>query len=145
MLLSYMASHLYGAQLLHRYRAHAHRVSSDRATMVVHLAEVIREMREEMNGEELGRHRPAGDLLRILGVPLYCRDRVERGVDRFPARVESGEHFGARHGATSELSVAVANETRVAESGSEEVLEISGEVQREVAAGVRNAFHLDPE
>src|ERR1041385_4650622 len=66
------------------------------------------------------------------------RSRSARGTSRLP-------HAAPRHVAARELGVAVAHVAVFAEHVADEILEVAGEMQGEIAAGVRDAGRNFPQ
>src|SRR4051794_27033870 len=107
--------------------------------MIVDLADMVTEMRDEVKEPLAGLHgrvcNRLGKRLRDTGI----RQAGESRIDRASRRIDLGENLVATDTAAREFDVARANVSGVAELCADEVLEIAAEMEREIAGGVRDA------
>src|SRR6266498_3073632 len=107
---------------------HRLRLTGENAAVIVHLAQVVCEMRREVREKGSGRGADAAD--------LFGKGAGEVGL---------AQQLGARHVLVAEFGIAIADIPVLAEHVAEEVLEIAGEMEREVAARIRDARTHLPE
>src|SRR5438034_539070 len=113
--------------------------------MIVHLAQVVGEMRREVREKRSGRGVDAADLFGKGTGEVCLGDLAHAVFDRGDGVVDLAQQLGARHVLVAEFRIAIADIPVLAEHVAEEVLEITGEMEREVAARIGDARRPLPE
>jgi hypothetical protein len=113
--------------------------------VVVELTQVIREMRREVDEEQVRREHVAADALRVWRGENLGSDQWHRALDGDSSGDDLSEKLRARNMTTGELGRSVALIRAPAEDGAEVMLEISSEVQHERASRVGQPSWQDPE
>ena len=126
-------------ELFHRNGVDGLRIARDDSTVIVDLAEVVAEMRVEVNEPLSGWDCCAVDGLRKRFCQVRIRESIEGGVERASRRIDLRENLVTTYTAARELEVAIADVPSSAELRANEVLEIPAEMQREIAGGIRDA------
>src|SRR5438874_11920954 len=102
-------------------------------------------MRREVRQKSAGSRIHAADLFRVRFGESCFADLAHPQLDRRNRVLELREELGAWYIPVGELGVAVAHRAVLAEDIADEVLEIAGEMKREVAARVGDAGGNLPE
>src|SRR6266498_5654931 len=124
---------------------HRLRLTGENAAVIVHLAQVVGEMRREVREKGSGRGADAADLFGKGAGEVGLADLAHAVFDRGDGVVDLAQQLGARHVLVAEFGIAIADIPVLAEHVAEEVLEIAGEMEREVAARIRDARTHLPE
>ena len=113
--------------------------------MIIHLPQMVPQMRGQMDQKISGRHGMPEYLLWVFLLKLGFGEPVEGMFNDGDGFVNAGEEFGAGHIFQGKFCVAVADIAALAELGADVSAEVTGEVQAEVAGGIGDAFVYDPE
>lgn len=113
--------------------------------MIIHLPQMVPQMRSQMDQKIPGRHGMPENLLRVFLLKLGFGKAVEGVFNDGDGFVNAGEQFGAGHIFQGKFGIAVADIATLAELRANISPKVTGEVQAEVAGGIGDAFVNDPE
>src|SRR6267154_3332788 len=97
---------------------------------------MVSEVRREVCENRAGERADAADLLGKRLGEIRLADLAHPQFHGRDRAVDLAQQLGARHVAAAELGIAIADVAVLAEHVAEEVLQIPGEMEREIAAGI---------
>src|SRR4051812_7108547 len=113
--------------------------------MVIHLAQMIRQMSGEMQEIIAGLEPHAADHVRVVVGQLDIAKIGQPGPNGLSGPVKLRQNGGSRHIPLRELSVSVSHIARSTETGSQEVLYVAGDVEGQGAGDIGEARNLSPQ
>lgn len=113
--------------------------------MVIHLSQMVPQMRGQMDQKIPGRHGSAENGFWVFSFQLGVGELVKGAFGDGDGFVNAGDEFGAGYIFEGELCVAVADVAALAQFRANESPEVAREVQAEVAGGIGNSFFYQPE